>query len=175
MLKERKRLLARREGLVRSARSHIHPTGVSSAGVALIASFEGFVDHVYRDVVGVETIAYGETRPDIIRKYRVRKISQHEGLQLLKQRLDNDYYPHVKSLPVYKHLNQHQVDALTSFAYNVGSVPLAPGSSLGNALRQSSGWERAAADALLLYVKGGGQTLPGLVRRRRAERSLFLR
>jgi lysozyme len=34
-------------------------------------------------------------------------------------------------------------------------------------------WE-GAADALMDWTKGGGKVLPGLVKRRQAERSLFL-
>ena len=68
---------------------------------------------------------------------------------------------------------QHQgaFDALVSFAYNAG---------LGNLQRSQirikanrGEWE-AAADHLMDWTKGGGKVLPGLVRRRKAERELFL-
>ena len=67
--------------------------------------------------------------------------------------------------------HQGRFDALVSFAFNAG---------LGNLQRSTirmkanrGDWE-GAADAFLSWVKGGGKVLPGLVRRRQAERALFL-
>ena len=66
---------------------------------------------------------------------------------------------------------QGTFDALVSFAYNAG---------LGNLQRSQirikanrGEWE-AAADHLMDWTKGGGKVLPGLVKRRKAERELFL-
>lgn len=71
-------------------------------------------------------------------------------------------------------VDQHQgaFDALVSFAYNAG---------LGNLQRSQirikanrGEWEKAA-DHLMDWTKGGGKVLPGLVKRRQAERALFLK
>ncbi|MDE6738048.1 MAG: glycoside hydrolase family protein, partial [Lachnospiraceae bacterium] len=63
-------------------------------------------------------------------------------------------------------LNQNQFDALTSFCYNCGN---------GSLEKLVNGRDAATvADKLLLYNKGGGKVLPGLVRRREEERELFL-
>ena len=66
---------------------------------------------------------------------------------------------------------QGSFDALVSFAFNAG---------LGNLQRSTirmranrGDWE-GAAEAFMAWTKGGGKVLPGLVRRREAERSLFL-
>jgi lysozyme len=66
---------------------------------------------------------------------------------------------------------QGRFDALVSISFNFG---------LGNLQRSSirikanrGEWE-AAADAFLLWNKGGGKVLPGLERRRKDERALFL-
>jgi len=66
---------------------------------------------------------------------------------------------------------QGAFDALVSFAFNAG---------LGNLQRSQirikanrGEWE-ASADALMDWTKGGGRVLPGLVKRRTAERKLFL-
>jgi len=66
---------------------------------------------------------------------------------------------------------QGSFDALVSFAFNAG---------LGNLQRSTirmranrGDWE-GAAEAFMMWTKGGGRVLPGLVRRRRAERALFL-
>jgi len=66
---------------------------------------------------------------------------------------------------------QGKFDACVSFSFNVG---------LGNFQRstirmkiQREEWE-SAADAFLMWTKAGGKELPGLVRRRKGERALFL-
>jgi lysozyme len=66
---------------------------------------------------------------------------------------------------------QGAFDALVSFAFNAG---------LGNLQRSQirikanrGEWE-AAADAFMSWTKGGGRVLPGLVKRREAEKALFL-
>ncbi len=66
---------------------------------------------------------------------------------------------------------QGSFDALVSFAFNAG---------LGNLQRSTirmkanrGDWE-GAAEAFMAWTKGGGKVLPGLVRRREAEKALFL-
>jgi lysozyme len=66
---------------------------------------------------------------------------------------------------------QGSFDALVSFAFNAG---------LGNLQRSTirikanrGDWE-GAAEAFMAWVKGGGRVLPGLVKRRQAEKALFL-
>lgn len=67
--------------------------------------------------------------------------------------------------------NQSHMDALVSFAFNVG---------LGN-LQRSTMRQRynrgdiaGTAEAFLDWTKAGGKVLPGLVKRRNDERALFL-
>ena len=68
-------------------------------------------------------------------------------------------------------LNQSSFDALVSFAFNVG---------LGNLQRSSirmkhnRGDFEGAADAFLMWTKAGGRELPGLVKRRKDERAMYL-
>ena len=66
---------------------------------------------------------------------------------------------------------QGSFDALVSFAFNAG---------LGNLQRSTirmkanrGDWE-GAAEAFMMWTKGGGKVLPGLVKRREAEVKLFL-
>ena len=67
--------------------------------------------------------------------------------------------------------HQGRFDALVSFAFNVG---------LGNLQRSSlrmktnRGEFEEAADEFLKWTKAGGRVLPGLVKRRMDERSLYL-
>jgi lysozyme len=67
--------------------------------------------------------------------------------------------------------SQGRFDALVSFAFNAG---------LGNLQRSTirmkanrGDWE-GAAEAFMAWTKGGGKELPGLVKRRLAEKALFL-
>jgi lysozyme len=67
--------------------------------------------------------------------------------------------------------HQGRFDALVAFSFNVG---------LGNLQRSTvrmkcnrGDWE-GAADSLLDWSKAGGKVLKGLLRRRQAERELFL-
>jgi lysozyme len=66
---------------------------------------------------------------------------------------------------------QGSFDALVSFAFNAG---------LGNLqrstirMRANRGDWQGAAEAFMVWTKGGGKVLPGLVKRREAEIALFL-
>ena len=68
-------------------------------------------------------------------------------------------------------LTQSRFDSLVSFSFNVG---------LGNLQRSTirmchnRGDYEAAAEAFLQWTKAGGRELPGLVKRRKDERALYL-
>jgi GH24 family phage-related lysozyme (muramidase) len=64
-------------------------------------------------------------------------------------------------------LNQNQFDALCSFAYNCGAGNL-------KALVKDRSVAQIA-NALPMYCKASGRTLDGLVKRRNAEKALFLK
>ncbi len=67
--------------------------------------------------------------------------------------------------------HQNHFDALVSFAFNVGVGNLQRSSVR---MRYNRGDVAGAADALLMWTKGGGVVLSGLVSRRRHERALML-
>jgi len=74
-------------------------------------------------------------------------------------------------------LADHELGALTSLAYNIGvgedgGRPDFADSSVRR--RLLAGDRRGAADAFRMWRVAGGRILPGLVRRREAERSTFL-
>jgi len=142
---------------------------ISPAGVSLIKEFEGFPNggRPYKDIVGVWTIGYGHTEgvgPNS------RRLTEAQASALLAQDLDSKYGPYVGALGVP--LSQPQFDALVSFVYNVGPGGIAASTHVGQALRAKN-W-KAAADGLLAWDKAGGVSVPGLTRRRQAERALFL-
>ena len=68
-------------------------------------------------------------------------------------------------------LNDNEFGALTSFAFNVGANNLRS----STLLKKLNADDRAgAADQFTRWVYADGKKLPGLVRRRAAERALFL-
>jgi lysozyme len=149
---------------------HEHATRISKAGVDLIKEFEGFPNHgrPYLDPVGVWTIGYGHTEnvgPNS------KPLTEREASALLQRDLDAKYAPTVARLDLP--LNQNQFDALVSFVYNLGPGAISARTRVGKALRRHD-W-KAAADHLLEWDRAGGRRLPGLSRRRQAERALFLR
>lgn len=143
---------------------------ISEAGLALIREFEGFPNHgkPYRDPVGIWTRGYGRTEGITAHS---PAISEPAAVKELADLVRNRYLPTIAALPVK--LNQNQIDALASFVYNVGVGGISPRTGVGRALRAHD-WQ-AAADRLLDWDKAGGAVLPGLARRRAAERELFLK
>lgn len=144
---------------------------ISQAGLDLIKSFEGYHDALpdgscrsYLCPAHVLTIGWGCTEG--VTEGQVWTRSQaEEGLrrELLK------HEAHVKRLTTAE-LNQNQFDALTSFTYNVGAGALQK-STLLRCLNR--GDMDGAAHGFLLWNKGGGKVLPGLVKRRVREAFLF--
>jgi lysozyme len=87
----------------------------SRSGVDLIKSLEGLRLTSYLDSVGVPTIGYGHTGPEVALGQKIDH--QHAEVVLRKDliRFENAVKESVKI-----ELNQHQFDALVSFAFNVG-------------------------------------------------------
>lgn len=140
---------------------------ISTNGAHLIESFEGFVPHAYKDVVGTWTIGYGSTKNVT---FNTPNVTRAQAERRMMREIDASYGAAVNTLCLP--LNQNQFDALVSFVYNVGPGGVGPSTGVGRALRKQQ-W-REAADAMLDWDKAGGRTLAGLTRRRYAERALFL-
>lgn len=138
---------------------------LSPTGLALIQLSEGLRLTAYRDAAGVWTIGYGSTRG----VKGGMKITQEQAEQRLLA--DVAQAEAVVNRRVTVSLSQHQFDALVSFVFNVG----------GGAFCKSTLLEKlnladyaGAANELSRWVKANGRVLPGLVKRRAAERALFL-
>ena len=143
---------------------------INRAGLDLIKSFESLRLRAYRDPVGIWTVGYGHTGPDV---YPGLEISKAEAEQLLADDLreSEDGVGEQVTVP----LNDNQFSALVSFAFNAGNGAL-KGSTLRKKLNRKD--YKGAADEFRKWVYGtiGGRKvlLPGLVRRRAQERNLFL-
>ena len=136
---------------------------VSREGIVLIKSFEGFRPRAVRDENGRWTIGYGHTA------------SAREGLTVGEQDaellLQYDLLPVVKALneQVAIPLNQHQFDALASFAVSVGVERFLASDVLR---RLNAGHAGEAADALIGWPEPPAPDTA--LRRRAAERALFV-
>ena len=142
---------------------------VNDAGVRLVQEFEGCKLEAYPDPgTGGEpfTIGWGSTGPDI-GPGTVWTQEEADARFLDDLTKFGDGVDRLVRVP----LTDNQFAALVSFAYNVGLGALA-GSTLLRKL--NAGDYQGAADQLPRWKKGGGRVLPGLVRRRAAERELFL-
>ena len=137
----------------------------SQAGIDLIKEFEGCVLTAYKCPAGAWTIGYGHTSEVC----EGQTITQAQAEAYLKTDLVT--YENAVNNYVTAALNQNQFDALVSFAYNCGTGALKTSTLL---TLLNNGDYTGAANQLDLWNKGGGQVLAGLVRRRAAEKALFL-
>lgn len=142
----------------------------NQSGVELIKQFEGLRLRAYLCPAGVATIGYGTTvYPDGRRVWLGEQITAEQAEEFLRhdlKRFEREVERMVR-VPV----SANQFSALVSFSYNVGTEALRRSTLLR--LLNSHDF-RAAADQFGRWTYGGGKSLPGLVRRRTAERELFL-
>ena len=141
---------------------------ISQTGIDLIKSFEGLVLTAYKPVKAEPyyTIGYGHYGSEV--KYG-QTITKAQAEQILK----NDLIKYETAVTAYNYVyswNQNEFDALVSFTYNCGT------GSLKNLLKNGTRSRAEIRKAILLYNKDvSGNTLAGLVRRRKAELELFNR
>lgn len=152
------------------------PTNISENGLSLIKSFEGKYYEGYLCPAGVWTIGYGHTGETLGRSSpKGMRISDADIDKLLKEDMARFEKAVLRSVVVP--LNQHQFDALVSFAFNVGAGALATSTLLK---KLNAGDYAGAAEQFLVWNKATNpQTkkkvaLAGLTRRRQAERHMFL-
>ncbi len=154
----------------------------SKAGIDLIKHFEGvrlkpYLCPAMLWTVGVGHVLYPEQhylsldgrRHLPLKLEHRRSFTQDEVNGLLR----NDLYRFESGVARLcgANLPQHQFDALVSFAFNLGIGTLQR-STLK--MKLTRGDIQGAADQFLRFSMAGGKILPGLQRRRVAERSLFL-
>jgi lysozyme len=147
-------------------------TKTGNKGIDLIKSFEGFKSKPYKCSAGVPTIGYGATFYPITNKkvsLQDKEISELEAVELLHNMLIG----YEKSVDTFcrDDINQNQFDALVSFAYNLGSNSLKTSTLLKKVNLNPN--DESIKLEFMKWVKAGGKTLKGLVRRREAEANLY--
>lgn len=144
----------------------------NNRAVELVRRWEGCKLRPYLDVAGIPTIAYGAIyRLDGSRvAITDPAISQEEANALLARDVGRASSGVLRLVPAIR-LSGAQTAALTDFCYNLGT-----GTFQHSTLRQMilAGEMKLAADQFGLYVHAGGRVIDGLVRRRAAEREVWL-
>lgn len=141
---------------------------INDAGLKLIKEFEGLRLDSYICPAGVWTIGYGSTGEHV---YPGQKITEAEAEELLRKDLWR--FEDCTSSYVNVGLTDNEYAALVSFAFNCGCGALQE-STLLRRLNEGEPKARVFSEELPKWVRGGGQVLPGLVRRREAEIALAL-
>ncbi|WP_407507355.1 lysozyme [Acinetobacter baumannii] len=143
----------------------------SDVGVDLISSFEGTRTTAYDDGVGIWTIGTGTTvYPNGVKVKQGDTCTPEQAKVYFKHDLAK--FEKTVNEAVTVPLNQNQFDALVSLTYNIGSGAFKNSTLLK---KLNKGDYQGAADQFLVWNKAGGKVMKGLVRRREAERALFLK
>lgn len=144
--------------------------GVTAAGalaVGFIGNWEGLRLYAYKDVIGVWTACYGETK-DI-----------KPGMKFTKQQCDVMFIDRLAEFETGMRKCLAKPDELPikvyvadlSLSYNIGLGAFCKSSIVK---LQNEGKLRESCDRFLLFNKAGGKVVQGLVNRRKEERKLCL-
>lgn len=140
--------------------------GSAAVGLlALVGTWEGKKNVPYRDIVGVWTVCYGETRVEM------RRYTDDQCKDMLADGLADFAGPVLARNPELRG-HDAQIVAASSLAYNIGPAAYRRSTV---AKRFSAGNWRGACDAFLSWSYAGGRQVKGLLNRRKAEREICLR
>ncbi|KAJ2091284.1 hypothetical protein EV179_001270 [Coemansia sp. RSA 487] len=147
---------------------------INSAGIDMVAQFEGFVASPSPDPIGLPTVGYGH----LCKQKNCAEVKYKFPLTTTtaKQLLNDDLPVYTKCLAGYLNskpkLNDNQWAALTSWVFNVGCGN-AKTSTLVKRLNNGESPNTVAAQELPKWRMAGGKVMQGLVNRRAAEVKLF--
>lgn len=139
---------------------------LSTAGLELIKSSEGFRSRVYLDTAGIPSIGYGHRL--LPHECFPNGITEVEAIRILLVDIREAQQAVLRFVKVP--LTQGQFDALVDFCFNLGAGRLAS-STLLKALNSRS--YDAAREQLLRWDLAAGEVNPGLRTRREAESRLW--
>lgn len=144
---------------------------LNDKGYNLIKQYEGYSDRPYLCPAGVPTIGYGNTYyPNGVKvKLTDKQINREYANELLEFVADKfalDVLKLVKSI-----ITQNQLNALTSFAYNLGVTNFKNSTLLKKVNANPN--DPTIKEEFLKWNKANGKILQGLINRRRAESNLY--
>lgn len=137
--------------------------GAAALAVPLVMLYEGTVLRSYRDPIGIITACVGHTGPEL-------RMGQKYTRQQCEDMLYGDLLKHTAALDCIKQpMTDEQKAAFLSFAFNVGNKAFCDSTLASKA---NAGDMPGACAELSRWTRAGGRELPGLVKRRAAEREL---
>ncbi|MCX7206104.1 MAG: lysozyme [Proteobacteria bacterium] len=139
-------------------------SAVTVIAAALLATFEGEIRQTYLDPIGVPTACIGHTGPEVKlgQRYTAERCQVLLQQDLLEANADVDRC-------IKAPLTVGQRAAMVSFVFNVGGKKFC---GSGVARRLNAADYAGACAELSRWVYAGGRVLPGLVKRRAAERAM---
>lgn len=142
-------------------------SAIAVAAIALVGAWEGLRTVAYRDVVGVPTVCYGETRGVKMGD----RYSKAECDAMLGAGLKDFEKGMRRCLKSPDKIPDKTYVAFLSFSYNVGIGAFCRSTLVRKA---NSGDLRGACKELLKWVNAGGKRIRGLVNRRKDELRICL-
>lgn len=133
---------------------------IAVAGGYLISPWEGMENYAYKDIVGVATICFGETKGVKVGDYRTDEECE-ESLAKELTAYNKAMKKHVK-VP----LRPYEEVAYTSFVWNLGETNFRNSTLLK---KLNAGDRAGACNELLKWNRAGGVEVRGLTNRRLAE------
>lgn len=164
----------------------------SEAGLHLMHKFEGYKNKPYLCPAHIWSVGWGTVLYQNQIKLPMIRVEGKDVPMIRKEyplrQEDNRVWPKEELVEIFKNDlasferavlrlipgcagHQGRFDALVCLAYNIGAGNLQRSTIRMKANRGD--WE-GAAEAFMAWTKGGGKVLPGLVKRRQAEKALFL-
>jgi lysozyme len=143
---------------------------MNEKGEKIVKDSEGCKLKAYLCPARIPTIAWGATRYEDGSKVKLGDTITLERAEKLFKTLINEFETDVKKL-IKVEVNENQLSALVSFAYNVGIGNLKNSTLLK---KVNAGDFQGASKEFDKWVYSNGKKLAGLIRRRQAEKALFL-
>lgn len=150
----------------RKVAAGIGATGAIALAVAFIAPREGEELRAYRDIVGVPTICYGETRG-----VQMGDTATHAECTTMLAEAVADFERQMRPC-VPAGLPDKTEAAFLSFSYNLGPRILCASPTMSRLIK--AGDIAGACRAMIMFNRAGGKVVRGLTIRREAERDLCL-
>lgn len=140
---------------------------INSEGLALIRKFEGTELRAYKCSAGIWTVGIGHTGPEVKRDLVITEQQAEGFLRADLAKFEAGVERALDGAPT----TDNQFSAFVCLAFNIGLGAFKASTALR---RHKAGDYAGAAEAITWFKKAGGRVLQGLIRRRAAERALYL-